>query len=50
MGAGLVGVVGQVKLKILLDNDTQVDLSGVDQEKLEIALDQRTMSGIDSNK
>jgi hypothetical protein len=34
-----------VKVKILLDDDTQVDLSGVDQEQLEIALARRTQSG-----
>jgi hypothetical protein len=39
-----------VKVKILLDDGTQVDLSGVDQEQLEIALDRRTPSGIDGKK
>jgi hypothetical protein len=34
-----------VKVKILLDDGTQVDLSGVDQKQLEIALDRRTSSG-----
>jgi len=34
-----------VKVKILLDDGTQVDLSGVDQKQLEIALDRRTTSG-----
>ena len=37
-----------VKVKILLDDGTQVDLSGVDQKQLEIALDRRTPPGIDS--
>jgi hypothetical protein len=31
-----------VKVKILLDDGTQVDLSGVDQTQLEITLDRRT--------
>ena len=31
-----------VKVKILLDDGTQVDLSGVDQKQLEIALGRRT--------
>ena len=31
-----------VKVKILLDDGTQVDLSGVDQKQLEIVLDRRT--------
>jgi Effector Associated Constant Component 1 len=31
-----------VKVKILLDDGTEVDLSGVDQEQLEIVLDRRT--------
>ena len=34
-----------VKVKILLDDGTQVDLSGVDQEQLEIALGRRTTPG-----
>ena len=34
-----------VKVKILLDDGTQVDLSGVDQQQLEIVLDRRTPSG-----
>jgi hypothetical protein len=34
-----------VKVKILLDDGTQVDLAGVDQKQLEIALDRRTTSG-----
>ena len=34
-----------VKVKILLDDGTEVDLSGVDQKQLEIALDRRTTSG-----
>jgi hypothetical protein len=34
-----------VKVKILLDDGTQVDLSGVDQKELEIALGRRTTSG-----
>ena len=34
-----------VKVKILLDDGTQVYLSGVDQKQLEIALDRRTTSG-----
>ena len=34
-----------VKVKILLDDGTQVDLSGVNQEQLEIALARRTPSG-----
>jgi NADH dehydrogenase FAD-containing subunit len=34
-----------VKVKILLDDGTQVDLSGVDQEQLQIALDRRTTPG-----
>jgi hypothetical protein len=34
-----------VKVKILLDDGTQVDLSGVDQEQLEIALARRAPSG-----
>ena len=33
-----------VKVKILLDDGTQVDLSGVDHKQLEIALDRRTTS------
>ena len=36
---------GGVKVKILLDDGTQVDLSGVDQKQLEIVLDRRTTSG-----
>jgi hypothetical protein len=36
---------GGVKVKILLDDGTQVDLSGVDQQQLEIVLDRRTPSG-----
>ena len=39
-----------VKVKILLDDGTQVDLSGVDQKQLEIALDRRTPPGIDGKK
>ena len=39
-----------VTVKILLDDGTQVDLSGVDQEQLEIALDRRTPPGIDGKK
>jgi hypothetical protein len=31
-----------VKVKILLDDGTQVNLSGVDRKQLEIALDRRT--------
>jgi len=34
-----------VKVKILLDEGTQVDLSGVGQEQLEIILDRRTPPG-----
>jgi hypothetical protein len=34
-----------VKVKILLDDGTQVDLSGVDQKQLEIALGRRATSG-----
>lgn len=34
-----------VKVKILLDDGTEVDLSGVDQEQLEIALGRRTTPG-----
>ena len=34
-----------VKVKILLDDGTQVDLSGVDQEQLQITLDRRTTPG-----
>ena len=34
-----------VKVKILLDDGTQVDLSGVDQKQLEIALGRRTTPG-----
>ena len=34
-----------VKVKILLDEGTQVNLSGVDQEQLEIVLDRRTPPG-----
>jgi hypothetical protein len=34
-----------VKVRILLDDGTQVDLSGVDQKQLEIALDRRTTPG-----
>ena len=34
-----------VTVKILLDDGTQVDLSGADQKQLEIALDRRTTSG-----
>ena len=33
------------KVKILLDDGTQVDLSGVDQKQLEIALERRTTPG-----
>jgi hypothetical protein len=35
---------GGVTVKILLDDGTQVDLSGVDQKQLEIVLDRRTTS------
>jgi hypothetical protein len=34
-----------VKVKILLDDGNQVDLSGVDQKQLEIILDRRTPPG-----
>lgn len=34
-----------VKVKILLDDGTRVDLSGVDQEQLEIAFDRQTTQG-----
>jgi NADH dehydrogenase FAD-containing subunit len=34
-----------VKVTILLDDGTQVDLSGVDQEQLQITLDRRTTPG-----
>jgi hypothetical protein len=34
-----------VTVKILLDDGTQVDLSGVDQEQLEITLERRTPPG-----
>jgi hypothetical protein len=34
-----------VKVRILLDDGTQVDLSGVDQRQLEIALGRRAKSG-----
>jgi hypothetical protein len=34
-----------VKVKILLDDGTEVDLSGVDREQLEIVLDRRTPPG-----
>jgi hypothetical protein len=34
-----------VKVKILLDDGTQVDLSGVDQKQLEIVLARRTPPG-----
>jgi len=34
-----------VKVKILLDDGTQVDLSGVDQEQLEVALGRRAAPG-----
>ena len=34
-----------VTVKILLDDGTQVDLSGVDRKQLEIVLDRRTPSG-----
>ncbi len=34
-----------VKVKILLDDGTQIDLSGVDQKQLEIILDRRTPPG-----
>jgi hypothetical protein len=34
-----------VKVKILLDDGTQVDLSGVDQKQLEIVLGRRPTSG-----
>jgi len=39
-----------VKVKILLDDGTQIDLSGVDQKQLEIILDRRTLPGIDTKK
>jgi Effector Associated Constant Component 1 len=39
-----------VKVKILLDDGTQVDLSGVDQKQLEIVLDRRTRRGVDSKE
>jgi hypothetical protein len=39
-----------IKVKILLDDGTQVDLSGVDQKQLEIAVERRTTSGIDGKK
>ncbi len=39
-----------VKVKILLDDGTEADLSGVDQKQLEIILDRRTPPGIDSKK
>ena len=39
-----------VKVKILLDDGTQVDLSGVDQKQLEIAVDRRSTSRHDSKK
>jgi hypothetical protein len=32
-------------VKILLDDGTQIDLSGVDQKQLEMVLDWRTPSG-----
>jgi hypothetical protein len=32
-------------VKILLDDGTQIDLSGVDQKQLEMVLDRRTPSG-----
>lgn len=34
-----------VKVKILLDDGTEVDLSGLDQKQLEIVIGQRTPSG-----
>ena len=34
-----------VKIKILLDDGTQIDLSGVDQKQLEVTLDRRTTPG-----
>jgi len=34
-----------VEVKILLEDGTQVNLSGADQKQLEIALDRRTTSG-----
>ena len=34
-----------VKVKILLDDGSQVDLSGVDQKQLEVVLERRTTSG-----
>ena len=34
-----------VKVRILLDDGTQVDLSGVDQKQLEIAIARRTPPG-----
>jgi len=34
-----------VTVKILLDDGTQIDLSGVDQKQLEMVLDRRTPSG-----
>jgi hypothetical protein len=39
-----------VKVKILLDDGIQVDLSGVDQKQLEVVLDRRTLPGIDTKK
>ena len=33
------------KVKILLDDGSQVDLSGVDQKQLEVVLERRTTSG-----
>ena len=39
-----------VKVKILLDDGTQVDLSGIDQKQLEIVLNRRTLPGIDTKK
>lgn len=34
-----------IRVRILLDDGTQVDLSGVDQNQLEIELDRRTTPG-----
>jgi hypothetical protein len=39
-----------LKVRILLDDGTQVDLSGVEREQLEIAFARRTQSGIDGEK
>jgi hypothetical protein len=39
-----------VTVTILLDDGSRVDLSGVDQKRLEIVFDRRPPSGIDSKK